>query len=47
MEPGDIVYAMTPEDDGWMTVKTEYGDEGEIPTSCIHQGYALHNTVDW
>ena len=33
--PGDVVYEVTPEDDGWVSVRTESGEKGEIPTSCL------------
>ena len=36
--PGDVVYEVTPEDDGSLTVRTENGEEGEIPSSCIREG---------
>ena len=38
LERGMTVFAVAPEEDGWITVKTEHGEEGEIPVSCLKKG---------
>ena len=43
LEPNDFVYEVTTDEDGWMTVKTENGEEGEIPISCTMSGIPFHN----
>ena len=38
LKPGDEVIEVTPEDDGWITVKTLDGYQGEIPIKCVTKG---------
>ena len=38
LEPGDIVFEVTSEEDGWIIVRTKNGDKGEIPISCTETG---------
>ena len=41
LEPGEIVTELTPDEDGWITVRTEDGEEGEIPVTCISKGIVI------
>ena len=45
MEPGDIVYEVTPEEDGWITVKTVNGEEGEIPIDCLKGNFLIAKAI--
>ena len=38
LDKGDIVYQLSPEEDGWFKVKTVSGEEGEIQLSSSNQG---------
>ena len=42
LEPGEIVTKVTSEEDGWITVRTESGEEGEIPVTCISKGIIIN-----
>ena len=35
LNPGDMVVEVSRDEDGWITVKTEDGQQGEIPSNCI------------
>merc|ERR1712227_139162 len=42
LEPGDCVCQMQPEEDGWVMVKTNNGEQGEIPITSIQKGSRLN-----
>ena len=44
LKAGDIVYELTPEEDGWIKVRTTNGEEGEIPVTCI-KGFSWFSTL--
>ena len=45
LKEGDIVYEMTPEEDGWIKVKTDNGEEGEIPIDCLKGNFSIAKAI--
>ena len=47
LKPGVEVFEVTPEEDGWIAVKTKNGEEGGIPISSIRKNLCTYMSTNY